>query len=306
MGKFSTKNGAVMLALMAIIGLIVLKAIVAWLTGSISITAQAADSALDLFSIGVVFIAIRAAAKKADREHPFGHGKMEGVAAVVQAALILGAAFFIVSAAVQRIINETPLEIAEAGIAVMLISVVVSILLSRHLRRISRNTDSTALEALAQNINADIFSAAGVLLGLIAVRFTGLLIFDPVIALIMVIFILRSGFLVLRRSFYELTDRSLPAAEQTLLENILAEHRHYFAGYHRVRSRRAGSQRFIDLHMVVHRDASVATAHELCDHLEQDIKHKLPNCSIVIHVEPCRKNDCPQCQLLECNLYPKK
>jgi len=305
MGRFSTKNGAVTLALTAVISLIILKAAVSLLTGSISITAQAADSALDLFSIGVIFIAVRAASKPEDEEHPFGHGKMEGFAAIVQAGLIGAAGYFIVASAIQRIINKTPLEATEAGIAVMAVSTLTSIFLSRHLRKVSRATGSTALDALASNINADIFSAAGVLLGLVVVRLTGLLILDPIIALIMVVFIARSGFLVLRRSFHELTDRSLPPEEQRILAQIMEEHRQYFAGFHEVRSRRAGSQRFIDLHMVMPRNASVTAAHELCDHLEGDIKKRLANPSVIIHVEPCVDAECPQCRVDHCRLRVK-
>jgi len=302
MSRFSTKTGAVTLALTAVISLIILKAAVSLLTGSISITAQAVDSALDLFSIGVIFIAVRAASKPEDKEHPFGHGKMEGFAAIVQAGFIGIAGYFIVASAIERIIHKTPLEATEAGIAVMAVSMLTSVFLSRHLKKVSRATGSTALDALASNINADIFSAAGVLLGLIVVRLTDLLILDPIIALIMVVFIARSGFLVLRRAFRELTDRSLPPEEQQLLAQIMEEHRQYFAGFHEVRSRRAGSQRFIDLHMVMPRDASVAAAHELCDHLEQDIKQKLANPSVIIHVEPCVDTECSQCRVRNCRL----
>lgn len=302
MSVLSTRSGAVKLTLGVVIGLITLKVIVAFLTDSISITAQAMDSFLDLFSIGITFLAIRMAGEPADEEHPFGHGKMEGISAIVQAVIVLSAAFFIVSSAIQRIIQRTTLELTEAGIGVMLVSIIASIFLSRHLQRVSKATDSTALEALAKNINADIYSAAGVLLGLVVVRFTRLQILDPIIALVMVIFILKGVFEVGRRSFWELTDFRLPKEEQEALITLLSEHYHNFAGFHAVRSRRAGSQRFVDLHLVMPSNVSVEKAHELCDHLEQDIKNCLSNASVVIHVEPCSNKECPGCQVNDCDL----
>ncbi|MDD5190720.1 MAG: cation diffusion facilitator family transporter [Dehalococcoidales bacterium] len=304
--KLSTKNGAVALALGTVIALIVLKVIVAFLTDSISITAQAADSALDLFSIGVIFLAVRAASKPEDEDHPFGHGKMEGIAAIIQGLLIIAAAYFITHSAIMRIIDKTIMDPSWSGIGVMLTSVVSSILLSRHLKKVANSTDSTAIEALANNINADIFSTSGVLAGLLIVRLTGLQILDPVIALVMVVLILKAGFQVIRRSFHELTDYRLPKEEQAILLKIMDEHKNSFAGFHEVRSRRAGSQRFVDLHLVMPRYASVEEAHEMCDHLENDIKEKLANASVVIHVEPCADEECQQCLVISCEMNPGK
>jgi cation diffusion facilitator family transporter len=298
-----TKNGAVTLALCVVIGLITLKIVVAGLTGSISITAQATDSGLDILAIAIAFLAVRASGEPADAEHPFGHGKYEGLAAGIQAVLILTATFFIIYAAVRRIIDKTQVEMTEAGMVVMLVSVVASIFLSRHLNRVAKTSGSTVLDALAKNISADIYSATGVLVGLAVVRFTGLQVLDPVIALAMAVLILKSAYEIIRRSFYELVDRSLPREEQEVLLNIINEHYHKFTGFHAVRSRRAGSQRFIDLHLVMPRNVSVEEAHEMCDHLEQDIKDRLPDTSVVIHVEPCTNGDeCPKCRITSCEI----
>jgi cation diffusion facilitator family transporter len=307
MSVLSTKRGAVILALGVVIGLITFKAVVAAITGSISITAQTADSFLDLFAIGIALLAVRASDEPADEEHPFGHGKVEPVAAGIQAVLILAAAYFIVTSAVQRIIDRTPLELTEAGMGVMLTSIVASFFLSRHLRRVAKASDSTVLDALAKNINADIFSAAGVLVGLIVVRVTRLQVLDPIIALVMVAVILKSAYDVIRRSLVELTDTRLPHGEHQALLTVINEHYHHFAGFHEVRSRRAGGQRFVDLHLVMPRNVSVEEAHSLCDHLEQDIKSKLPNASVVIHVEPCDDgHECPKCRVAECTIRQTK
>jgi cation diffusion facilitator family transporter len=299
---FSTKSGAVKLALFVVLFLITLKIVVSIITKSVSITAQATDSLLDLFAIGVAFLAVRVASEPADEEHPFGHGKMEGVASVIQGILILIAVVFIVYAAIDRIVNKTRLEFTWSGISVMFVSVIASIFLSRHLQKVAKATGSTMVDALAKNINADIYSAAGVLIGLVVVQFTKLLVLDSVIALIMSVLILRSAYQVVRRSFTELTDTRLPKEEHEVLLVCIKEHLDQFPGFHEVRSRRAGSQRFVDLHLVMRRNASVEEAHDMCDHLEQDIKHRLPDASVVIHVEPCNGGDCPVCLIVRCEL----
>ena len=299
--SLSTRTGAAKLALGVVISLVILKVIVAVISRSISITAQATDSFLDLFSIGITVIAVRMAVTPADEEHPFGHGKMEGISAWIQAFLVLGAGAFIIYSAVQRIINHKVIE-PDTGIAVMAVSIVASFVLSRHLQRVAKATESTAIEASARNISADVYSAAGVLLGLLAVRLTKWEILDPIIALVMAVFVLKAGCEVVIRAFHELTDRTLPKEEQDILYSCIREHFTQLVDFHAVRSRRAGSERFADLHLVMPRNISVEDAHSMCDHLEEDIKTKLPNTNVVIHVEPCIESDCLRCSILVCEL----
>ena len=298
---FSTRSGATKLALAVVVGLIVLKVVVAIITGSIGISAQAMDSFLDLFAIGITFFAVRLAVMPADDEHPFGHGKVEGIAAGVQAVLIFVASGFIVYSAIRRIITGTTIELTEAGIGVMAVSIIASIFLSRHLLRVSRTTGSIALEASARNIAADVYSAAGVLVALVVIGFSDLAILDPIIALIVAFFILKAGYEVTRKSIRELVDVRLPRAEEETIITCINEHRGQLVGFHKVRSRRAGSQRFIDLHLVMPKGASVKEAHWMCDHLEEDIRNRLPNSSVTIHVEPC-DIECNQCSVLTCDL----
>lgn len=298
---FSSKSGAVKLCLAVVIGLIVLKVVVAVITGSISILAQAADSFLDLFAIATMFLAVSWAAKPADEEHHFGHGKVEGIAAIVQAILLLAAGGLIIHSAVDKIIRGATVELAEAGIGVMAVSVVVNVFLSRHLFKVSRATDSIALEALAHNIAADVYSTAGVLAGLVAIRFTGLNVLDPVIALAVALLILKAAYNVIRKSFGGLIDVRLPEVEENAIKVCITEHYSKLVGFHKLRTRRAGSQRFIDLHLVMPKHVSVQEAHLMCDHLEEDIKNRLPNSSVTIHVEPCSIG-CDECLVSICSL----
>jgi cation diffusion facilitator family transporter len=289
--------------LIVVIGLIVLKVVVAIITGSISILAQAVDSSLDLFAVVITFFTIRIAAKPADEEHPFGHGKAENIAAIVQAMLIFTAGGLIIYSAIHRIRVEATVELAEAGIGVMLVSMIASIFLSRHLFKVSKAVDSIALQANAHNIAADVYSTAAVLLGLVAVRLTKLNILDPIIAMAVALLILKSSYDVLRKSFGGLVDVKLPDGEESVIKSCILEHSGNVVAFHELRTRKAGSQRYIDLHLVMPRNASLEAAHRMCDHLEQDIETRLSYTSVTIHVEPC-SIECDQCSV-PCSLRMK-
>ncbi|MFC2001409.1 cation diffusion facilitator family transporter [Chloroflexota bacterium] len=293
----STRSNAAKISLVVIIGLVGLKVVVSAITGSLSIIAQATDSFLDLFAIAITFLAVRIAAKPADGEHPFGHGKVEGIAAVGQAMLILATGGLIIYSAVRRIITATAIELTEAGIGVMLVSIIASIFLSRYLLKVSRATDSIALEANARNIAADVYSAAAVMAGLVVVRFTGLSIIDPIIALLVALFILKVSYDVLRKSFGELIDVKLPEAEENTIRSSITEHGGEVVGFHALRTRKSGGQRYIDLHVIMPKDTSIEDAHRLCDHLERHIGDRLRHSSVTIHVEPCRE-ECDQCTVI--------
>jgi len=293
----ASQSGAAKLMLIVVIGLIVLKVVVAVITGSISILAQAVDSSLDLLAVVITFIAIRIATKPADEEHPFGHGKVENIAATVQAVLIFTAGGLIIYFAVQKIITGAKVELAEAGIGVMLVSMIASIFLSRHLFKVAKAVDSIALQANAQNIAADVYSTAAVLAGLVAVRFTGLNILDPIIAMVVALLILKTGYNVLRKSFGGLLDVKLPQAEEDEIRSCIMEHDCQMVAFHDLRTRKAGSHRYIDLHLVMPKNASVEEAHRMCDHLERDIRNRLHHTHLTIHVEPCT-TECDQCSVL--------
>ncbi len=295
---FSGPSGATRLSLIAVIGLVILKVAVGVVTGSLSVLAQAIDSFLDLFAVSVTFLAIRFAAQPADVEHPFGHGKAENIAAIIQAGLIFIAGGSIIYSAIRRIQADALLEMTEAGIAVMVVSIIVSVFLSRYLRRVAKREDSPALEANARNIAADVYSAAAVLIGLLVVRFTNLAIIDAVLAGIVALFILKIAIDVLRYSLGGLVDVKLPEEEEAAISDAITEH---FGGevvsFHKLRTRKAGKQRYIDLHLVMPRHISVREAHDMADHLEEDIKQRLGDTDVTIHVEPCDGN-CPECQIV--------
>jgi cation diffusion facilitator family transporter len=301
---FSTKSGAAKISLAVVAALVVLKLVFAIVTGSISILAQAMDSVLDVFAVVATFFAIGFASRPADEEHPYGHGKVEGIAAVGQAVLLFGASAGIIYSSIRRIISGEAIEYAVGGIIVMLVSMLTSIFLSRHLLKVSKATGSLALEANAHNIAADVYTTAGVLAGLVIIQFTELYIIDPIIALIVAVFIIRAAVGVLKKSFGELIDVRLPKEEEEAIKTSIMEHGCQLVDFHDLRTRKAGSQRYVELHLTMPKNVSVEKAHQMCDHLEQDIKTKLKGANVVIHVEPCSTDECQQC-MVSCTLRGK-
>ena len=185
----------------------------------------------------------------------------------------------------------------------MLVSMIVSVFLSRHLLKVSRATGSIALEANARNIAADVYSAAGVLIGLAIIRFTGLSILDPVIALAVSLIILRAAYNVTRKSFGGLVDVRLPKVEEDEIRSSIREHSCQLAGFHDLRTRKSGYQRYIELHLVMPKNTSVEESHQLCDRLERDIRKRLSHTSVTIHVEP-GDLECDQCSV-SCTIWDR-
>lgn len=294
---FLTRKGAANLLIGVVIGLIVLKATVAWLTGSISIIAQATDSLLDLFAGITTFFALRIAAKPADEEHRYGHGKVEDVASVMQGVFIFIAGALIIYSSIQRILEGTAIELTEVGMGAMLVSIIVSIFLSRHLLKVSQMTDSVILEANARNIASDVYSALAVLIGLLAVRVTGLNYIDSIIAIGVALYILKIAYQVVHGSLSGLIDTRLSPEEELAIRSSLKRYSKQVVGFHELRTRRAGSQHLMDLHLVMAKDIHLEQAHYICDQIETEIQDKLPESDITIHIEPCG-DECEKCSAI--------
>ncbi len=292
----ATKTGAAKLAISAVSFLIVMKVVASIVTGSIAIRADAIHSAIDLFGVVVGYIGIRISGKPPDEQHAFGHGKAENIAGVVIAGLIFIAAGTIVYQAITRLITEGALELVTIGIYVTAAAIVINLAASWYTLRVARSTDSLALEATARDLLADVLSSGAVLVGLILVRLTGIAILDPIVALLVAIIIARTAFLTMKKSFGGLMDIKLPQAEEDEIIACLKKHGGPLVGFHKIRTRKAGSQRYIDFHLVVPKDVSVEEAHRICDELEQDIETRLSYTSVTIHVEPC-DGKCQQCAI---------
>jgi cation diffusion facilitator family transporter len=292
---FSTKAGATKLLIGVVVGLIAVKVVVGLLTGSISVLAQAADSLLDLFAAVITFSAIRVASKPADTEHPYGHGKAEDIAGAGQGILILVAGGLIIYSAVVRILTgQYRVEQPVAGMVVMAVSIVVSIFLSRYLLKISRRTNSIALEANARNIATDVYSTSAVLAGLVILQFTKVEIIDPIMAIAVAIYIVKVAIDTIRKPISGLLDEKLPPSQERIIEESIKKHEGEVYGFHALRTRRAGSLSYIDLHLVMAGGISLGRAHKVCDEIESEIRKTLSEASVTIHCEPCN-DECERC-----------
>ncbi len=291
--------------------LILIKLLVGFLTGSVSVIAEAIHSGMDLLAAIVAFFSVRAGAKAADEKHPFGHGKIEDFSGMIEALLILVAAALIIQQAVKKIVHPTELEMLELGVVAMLISVAVNIGVSQYLLRIAKKTDSIALEADARHLTTDVLTSFGVMVGVGIVWLTHIRILDPLVALGVAVLIIRTAYDLTRRSVRDLLDVRLPDGEEAFIRAKIAEHEGEILGFHALRSRKGGFQRFVDLHLMMARSASLEEAHRLCDHLEEEIENRFPSMSLTIHVEPCDippgkcGSECPLSKKPPCHEEPE-
>jgi len=290
----ATKEGAAKLAIFAVSVLIVIKIAASIVTGSIAIRADAVHSVIDLFGVIIGYTAIKIASRPPDKSHPYGHGKAENIAGVIIAAMIFIGAIIIAYQAVTRLIAGGAVELVTLGIYVTAAAIAINLLVSWYSLRVARASESIALEATARDLFADVLSSAAVLVGLVLVQFTGIAILDPIVALLVSILIGRTACLTMKKSFGGLMDIKLPQAEEDEIVACIREHGDLIAGFHRIRTRKAGSQRQIDFHLVVSRQLSVEKAHQLCDQLEEEIETRLSDTSVTIHVEPC-DGKCEEC-----------
>ena len=266
--------------------LVVLKLVVGVFTGAVSIISEAAHSAVDLIAALVAYVAVKKSSQPPDSQHAYGHGKIENLSAAFEAVLIVMAALWIVYESVQKINSPHIPEYLEYGLLIMAISMIVNYWVSSKLYDVAKSTGSHALEADALHLRADIWTSAGVFIGLVIIRITGLYWLDPIIAIAVALVVFKAGFSMTMKSVYELTDVSLPEEEAAAIRDIVKTHPAVMA-FHQLRTRRSGSNRQIDMHLVLQKDMNLAKAHAVCDEIEAKIKSQFSPCDVVIHLEPC-------------------
>ncbi len=278
--------------------LLFIKLVAGSFMGSISVLSEALHSGIDLLAAFIANYSVRKAGKPADDTHKFGHGKFENVSGTVEAILIFVAAIIILYKAWEKILTGSKVEFIGAGIIIMGISTVVNFYVSRKIMKVARKAESIALEADAYHLTTDVYTSIGVFIGLVLIQITKNPIFDPILAIIVALIIIKAAYDLTKRSVSGIMDVKLSDNEENIIKSIITEHYSSFAEYHDLRTRMSGAERYVDLHLVVPKDQPVADAHEFCDHLERDIKEKIPNLSILIHIEPCEA-DCEICRKLD-------
>ena len=284
-----TKTGAAWLSIASNSILIVLKLIAGAITGSIAILTEAIHSGIDLLASVVAFFSVRAADEPADREHPYGHEKVENMAAAIEGMLILVGAGIIIFEATKRLINSSEVEHLGIGIAVIGFSAFANLCVSTFLYRRAKTLNSPALEGDAAHLRTDAMTSSGVLVGLLLVEVTGEPAFDSIAALAVAAAIVYTGFNILIGSGRVLVDQAPPASELDQIERAIASERAHhpeIAGYHKLRARGAGARRYIDLHLQFHRGTTLEVAHQLSHQVREAIEAEVPHSEVLIHTEP--------------------
>jgi cation diffusion facilitator family transporter len=264
--------------------LIIMKVIVGFLSGSVSIISEAIHSSMDLIAALIAFFSVKVSDFPPDTRHPYGHGKVENVSGVIEAILIFVAAIWIIVEAIKKLTGaEIQLEKIWVGSVVMAISAIVNILVSRRLYKVARETKSVALEADALHLKTDVYTSAGVAVGLLLIILTDIKWLDPIVAILVALFIIRESYSLLNRAFRPLLDSAWSDDEIEGLESKLNQME---VNYHNLRTRVAGNYRFIDIHVEIPENESVGSAHKYCDMIENELISAYENLSVTIHVEP--------------------
>ena len=267
--------------------LILFKLAVGGISGSIGIISEALHSGTDLIAAVIALVSIRQAARPADPGHRYGHEKVEDLSSIVEGLLIWGAAVLIIIEAIDHLIHGEHLDHIWLAIAVMLVSAAVNLGLSLYLYPVAQRTESSALRADAAHHLTDVYTSAGVAGGLFLAQLTGKAYFDPMLAIAVAFLIMWTAWQLVNQSTRVLLDEALPADELEIIRSTVKEHRgNLILGYHKLRTRRSGSKRHIDLHVTVPEETPISRAHDVAEHLETDIAAKLTNTEVFVHVEP--------------------
>jgi cation diffusion facilitator family transporter len=281
------KTRAAGLSIISNSALIVLKVAAGVLTGSIALITEAIHSAVDLVASVVAFWSVRKADQPADEDHLYGHAKVENLAAALEGVLIVLGAAVIIFESVRRLADPPMLNSLGVGIAVIALSMVVNLGVSTWLYRQAHTHDSPALEGDAAHLRTDALTSVGVLIGLTLVQTTGVDVLDPIVALIVACAIIFSGVRIVSRSSRVLVDEALPAHELGEIRDAIESNgAPEIFGFHKLRARRAGSRRYIDMHVQFRRGTTLERAHALSHDLSEAIRLRIPSADVLIHLEP--------------------
>ncbi|MDR3307078.1 MAG: cation diffusion facilitator family transporter [Endomicrobium sp.] len=291
--KFSVASNAVLTLGKLVAGII---------TGSIAIVSEAVHSLIDLVAALIAYFAVRKASQPADRIHQYGYGKFENISGTIEGLLIFAAAIYIVYRAVEKLFKPDPLDMPIIGVIIMLTSAVVNFLVSKKLFVVARENESLAAEADAWHLRTDVYTSLGVTAALVVITiskrlFPALNIYwaDSLAAFIIAVMITKAAWNLVIKSAEDLFDVSLPQNEIAVVESIIKSNED-IAGFHALKTRKAGNKRFIEFHILVNSQMTVYMSHEITRDLKAGIFSKLENASVTIHVEPCDNTCTLKCQ----------
>ena len=282
------KKLAAALSIVSNSSLILLKVFAGIVSGSIGIISEAIHSGSDLLASLITYFSVSESSKPADEDHQFGHGKYEDFTSLIEGILIILAAFYIIYEAVQKIFCGKECIInTNVGLAVMFASVIINILVSAYLFKIANKTGSAALFADGEHLRTDIYSSLAVFIGLLCVKITGNILFDPIIAILVAMIIFIAGYKICETAKNSLLDTSLSKEEnEKIVEIINANLENGIISLKNLRTRQAGLKKNIEMTLIVEKNMHISTSHTLCDKIEDEIESNLNNTDILIHLEP--------------------
>lgn len=282
-----TKAGAATLSVVSNLILIALKIAAGAITGSIAILTEAVHSGIDLVASVIALVSVRKADEPADRDHPYGHQRLENFAATIEGMLIIVGAGVIIYEATRRLVEGSEIEHLGVGLAVVGFSIVANLLVSSLLFRRARELGSPALDGDAAHLRADAMTSIGVFVGLGLVELTGEPAFDAIAALVVAAAIVWSGIRIISRSSRVLVDAALPPEELDRIEAAIAASRtDEVVGYHKLRGRHSGEAHHVDLHVQFRAGTTLERAHAIAHAMTEAIQAALPASDVLIHVEP--------------------
>jgi cation diffusion facilitator family transporter len=285
----TTKSGAARLSIVSNSLLIVLKLVAGAITGSIAIVTEAVHSSIDLLASIVAYLSVRKADEPADASHMYGHAKVENLAAAIEGMLILVGAGVIIYEAVRRLVTSAGVDSLGFGIGAIAISATVNVAVSTYLYRQARAHDSPALEGDAAHLRVDALTSFGVLGGLILIQATGVEELDAIVALVVAAAIVLAAVRILSRSSRVLVDEALPEEELSAIRDAIAAHPGgELVGFHKLRGRRAGSARYIDLHLQFASGTTLERAHLIAHEVQDAIRARIREADVLVHLEPDR------------------
>jgi len=290
----SRKLRAAGISLAAGVAILGLKVAAYMVTGSVALLSDAAESVVNILAANVALVSLLVAVRPPDEGHQYGHAKAEYVSSATEGAMIAAAGGWIVLTAANRLLNPQPLVHIPVGLFLLVAGTALNLAVALYLLRVSRAGRSIALEASAKHLLSDVITSAGVFVGLGLVAVTGWAPLDAIAAIVVGANIGWMGLVLLRRSISGLMDARFPPEEEAKIRTVLDEHQGEIVEYHALRTREAGADRFLDVHLVLHRSFSVGQAHLICDDLEHHLQEELPGVDVTIHVEPCDAS-CARC-----------
>ncbi|TNJ41167.1 cation diffusion facilitator family transporter [Phaeobacter sp. B1627] len=270
--------------------LVLLLKLAAWaLTGSVALFSDAMESLVNVSAAVLAWFAIRYAERPADDSHPFGHHKAEYFSAVIEGIMIILAAVLIVDQAVSALVTQAHADLSPLALIVNAAALVVNLIWAQVLLNSGARLGSPAFAAGGRHLMSDVWTSAGVLAALGLALVTGWTLLDPVLALLVAVNILREGLHVVSTSVDGLMDRAATEEEQDKIRTVILGSGGGALQIHDIKTRRAGKAMFVEFHMVVDGEMSVAESHDICDRLEAEIEATLPGVYVTIHVEPDHK-----------------